>query len=115
MEVFLALSVFWTEVEWRAGCRSTGKDIAELHDYCAELVAQINAKYATPSYTPVVWLERPVRGLPWAPGVGCRVRVVQHRLRTHPYLCTPSGVGFQGGSFAMPSRGWVRRCRCTRG
>jgi trehalose-6-phosphate synthase len=41
--------------------RSSGKDITELHDYCAELVAQINAKYATVGYAPVVWLERPVR------------------------------------------------------
>ena len=90
MSFWLCL-LFQIEDELRAGHRSTGKDIAELHDYCAELVAQINAKYATPSYTPVVWLERPVRGPPRAPGVGCRVRDVQHQLQTAkeslPYFC----------------------------
>ncbi len=42
--------------------RGSGKDIAELHQYCMELVDGINAKYGDGDYAPVVWLERPVRG-----------------------------------------------------
>lgn len=41
-------------------CRSTGKDITDLHAFVHQLVARIIAKYATPNYTPVVFLERPV-------------------------------------------------------
>ena len=41
--------------------RGSGKDIAELHQYCMELVDGINAKYGDGDYSPVVWLERPVR------------------------------------------------------
>ena len=98
--LFGSCLLYQTENEVRAGRRSTGKDIAELHDYCAELVAQINAKYATPSYTPVVWLERPVRGPPRAPGVGCRVGVVQHQLQTatkNPFLIFAFGRGVSEG------------------
>ncbi len=41
--------------------RGSGKDIAELHQYCMELVDGINVKYGDGDYAPVVWLERPVR------------------------------------------------------
>ncbi|KAK9815725.1 hypothetical protein WJX72_008591 [[Myrmecia] bisecta] len=40
--------------------RSSGKDITELHDFIVALKDQINAKYSSGSYTPIVWLERPV-------------------------------------------------------
>ena len=40
--------------------RGSGKDIADLHQFCMELVDSINAKYGEGEYMPVVWLERPV-------------------------------------------------------
>jgi trehalose 6-phosphate synthase/phosphatase len=40
--------------------RAPGRDVEELHAYCAALVAGINARFGAPGYEPVVWLERPV-------------------------------------------------------
>ena len=41
-------------------CRSSSRDISELHAYILDLVKHINAKYASDRYQPIVWLERPV-------------------------------------------------------
>ena len=41
-------------------CRSSSRDISELHAYILDLVKHINAKYASERYQPIVWLERPV-------------------------------------------------------
>ena len=40
--------------------RSQSKDISELHDYAVTIAERINNKYASSSYVPVVWLDRPV-------------------------------------------------------
>lgn len=40
--------------------RSTSGELTALHDYCVKLVAEINDRYGTEGYKPVVWLERPV-------------------------------------------------------
>jgi len=40
--------------------RSTGCELSALHDFCVKLVEEINSKYGTEDYTPIVWLERPV-------------------------------------------------------
>lgn len=40
--------------------RTAGQEIADLHTFCVELVASINAKYGGEGYQPIVWLERPV-------------------------------------------------------
>ena len=41
-------------------CRSSSRDISELHAYIMDLVKHINSKYASEGYQPIVWLERPV-------------------------------------------------------
>jgi trehalose 6-phosphate synthase/phosphatase len=41
-------------------CRSSGKDLTELHDYVLALVQNINSKYSQEGYQPVVWFERTV-------------------------------------------------------
>ena len=41
-------------------CRSSSRDISELHAYILDLVKHINSKYASDRYQPIVWLERPV-------------------------------------------------------
>ena len=41
-------------------CRTAGQDITDLHSFCVDLVASINAKYGCEGYQPIVWLERPV-------------------------------------------------------
>lgn len=42
------------------GCRSSSKDITELHDFVLGVANRINKKYGSGSYLPVVWVERPV-------------------------------------------------------
>ncbi len=41
-------------------CRSSSKDITELHDFVLSVADRINKKYSRGSYLPVVWVERPV-------------------------------------------------------
>lgn len=41
-------------------CRSSGRDIQELHDYINDLVARINAKHGSDGYKPVVLFTRSV-------------------------------------------------------
>ena len=41
-------------------CRSSSKDITELHAFVLSLVDRINKKFSSGSYKPVVWVERPV-------------------------------------------------------
>jgi hypothetical protein len=41
-------------------CRSSSKDITELHDFVLSVADRINKKYSCGSYLPVVWVERPV-------------------------------------------------------
>lgn len=40
--------------------RSSGRDLKELNEFCQSLVKRINDKYSSSTYTPVVWLDRPV-------------------------------------------------------
>jgi trehalose 6-phosphate synthase/phosphatase len=55
--------------EWRgklvliqvtSAARAPGRDVDDLHTHVISLVESINAKYRSPGYEPVVWLERPV-------------------------------------------------------
>lgn len=55
--------------EWRgrlvliqvtSAARAAGKDIEELHTTVLDLVKSINARFSSPGYEAVVWLERPV-------------------------------------------------------
>ena len=41
-------------------CRTSGRDLKELNEFCQSLVQRINDKYSAGTYTPVVWLDRPV-------------------------------------------------------
>ena len=41
-------------------CRSSSKDIRELHDFVLSVANRINKKYGVGNYLPVVWVERPV-------------------------------------------------------
>lgn len=41
-------------------CRSSSKDITELHAFVLSLVDRINKKFSSGSYKPIVWVERPV-------------------------------------------------------
>ena len=41
-------------------CRSSSKDITELHDFVLSVANRINKKYGAGNYLPVVWVERPV-------------------------------------------------------
>lgn len=43
-----------------SACRSSSKDITELHAFVLSLVDRINKKFSSGSYKPIVWVERPV-------------------------------------------------------
>lgn len=40
--------------------RSSGKELAELHEAALALVARINGRWGSPGYSPVAYLERHV-------------------------------------------------------
>jgi trehalose-6-phosphate synthase len=40
--------------------RAPGKDVEELQRFVLDLVEAVNARYRSPGYEPVVWLERSV-------------------------------------------------------
>ncbi|KAG7667504.1 hypothetical protein KSW81_001205 [Nannochloris sp. 'desiccata'] len=47
-------------IQVTSAARAPGRDVDDLHAHVIALVESINAKYRSPGYEPVVWLERPV-------------------------------------------------------